>query len=73
MRETWWLRKYHKDIGHTTKEYIQLKKDIENPIQLGHFRIFIQKDAGKQPDRPDKSQDGNDNLVGEEQDVILTI
>lgn len=50
-----------------------MKKDIENPIQLGHFRIFIQKDAGKQPDRPDKSQDGNDTLVGEEQDVILTI
>lgn len=52
---------YLKGTDHTTKECIQLMKDIVKFIQ--HLKKFIQKDTKIQPARPNKTQDEDDVML----------
>ncbi|XP_043702506.1 uncharacterized protein LOC122652742 [Telopea speciosissima] len=36
--------KFHRDVGHDTKDYRQLKREIEDVIQKGHLRCYVKGD-----------------------------
>ncbi|XP_043698995.1 uncharacterized protein LOC122649815 [Telopea speciosissima] len=58
--------KFHKDVGHDTKDCRQLKREIEDVIQKGHLRRYVKEDAkgnsrGREAARNDRRRDDRDH------------
>jgi len=58
--------RYHRNHGHTTKEWKALQDKIEELVRAGHFRRFIRRDdhssssRSRHPPRPDHRRQPND-------------
>ncbi|XP_043699510.1 uncharacterized protein LOC122650226 [Telopea speciosissima] len=68
--------KFHKNVGHNTEDYRQLKREIEDVIQKGHLRRYVKKDGKdnsrghetmrNDPRRDDRARGGDDRDHREE-------
>ncbi|XP_043710414.1 uncharacterized protein LOC122659365 [Telopea speciosissima] len=41
--------KFHRDVGHDTENYRQLKREIEDVIQKGHLKRYVKEDTKDNP------------------------